>query len=125
MESHMLIRCAETSCKFSCSHAVVRLKVFPISQAWLQAYDVLHSVMTPLAGLCLIIYSMTRVCVIRPQADIELDVLSEQYIQKCLQQSSSHQNSKFRETMLGCKERELEQLRRENQVYAHSILNTL
>lgn len=54
----------------------------------------------------------------------ELDVLSEQYIQKCLQQSSSQQNNKSKETMLGCKERELEQLRRENQVYAYLILNT-
>lgn len=53
----------------------------------------------------------------------ELDVLSEQCIQKCLQQSSSQQNSKSRETMLGCKETELKQLRRENQVYAYFILN--
>lgn len=70
---------------------------------------------------------MTRVCVVRPQADItysELDVLSEQYIQKGLQHSSSQQNSKSREPMLGGEERELEQLRRENQVYGHLILNT-
>lgn len=127
VESHMLICRVKASCKFSCSHSVVRLKVSPSHRPWLQAYDVLHPVMTPLTWLCLRIYSMTGVCVVRPQADItysELDVLSEQHIQKCLQQSSSQENSKSRETMLGCKERELEQLRRENQVYAHLILNT-
>lgn len=53
----------------------------------------------------------------------ELDVLSEQYIQKCLQLSSGQQNSNSRETMPGCKERELEQLRRENQVNVHFNLN--
>lgn len=53
-----------------------------------------------------------------------LDVLSEQYIEKCLRQSSSLQDSRSREAMLGCKEGELEQLRRENQVYAHLFLNT-
>lgn len=69
---------------------------------------------------------MTRVCVVRPQEDItyrELNLLSEQYIHKPPQQSSSQENSKSRETMLVCKERELEQLRRENQVYPHFILN--
>ncbi|KAM9362615.1 TRIO and F-actin-binding protein-like [Symphorus nematophorus] len=53
-----------------------------------------------------------------PQADhlhSELDVLSERYSQKCLQLSRTEQSSKGRETELGRKERELEQLRRENQ----------
>ncbi|TMS23554.1 TRIO and F-actin-binding protein [Larimichthys crocea] len=53
-----------------------------------------------------------------PQADVfhsELDVLSERYSEKCLQLSLTEQSSKGRETELGCKERELEQLRRENQ----------
>ncbi|XP_030594853.1 TRIO and F-actin-binding protein-like [Archocentrus centrarchus] len=57
------------------------------------------------------------VCV-RPQADIlhtELDVLSERYSQKCLELSRTEQNSKSRESELGHKEKELEQLRRENQ----------
>lgn len=48
---------------------------------------------------------------------VELDVLSERYSQKCLQLSHIEQSSKGRETELGHKERELEQLRRENQVY--------
>ncbi|KAM7394140.1 hypothetical protein PAMP_020959 [Pampus punctatissimus] len=53
-----------------------------------------------------------------PQADdlhSDLDVLSERYSQKCLELSRTEQSSKSRETELGCKERELEQLRRENQ----------
>nr|XP_046267802.1 myosin phosphatase Rho-interacting protein-like [Scatophagus argus] len=53
-----------------------------------------------------------------PQADIlhsELEVLSERYSQKCLQLSHTEQSSKGREVDLSCKERELEQLRRENQ----------
>ncbi|KAM7010164.1 TRIO and F-actin-binding protein-like [Tautogolabrus adspersus] len=52
-----------------------------------------------------------------PQADhlySELDVLSEKYSQKCLQLSRTEQSSKGRETELCHKERELEQLRREN-----------
>lgn len=67
---------------------------------------------------------MTRVFVrVRPQADIlhsELDVLSERYSQKCLELSCTEQSSKGRETELGRKERELEQLRRENQVCIHA-----
>lgn len=58
----------------------------------------------------------------RPRADIshsELDVLSERYSQKCLELSRTEQSSRGRETELGYKERELEQLRRENQVYMH------
>lgn len=54
----------------------------------------------------------------------KLDVLSEQYIQNCLQLGSSQQSSQSRETTLACKERELEHLRTENQVYANFILNT-
>ncbi|XP_044045033.1 myosin phosphatase Rho-interacting protein-like [Siniperca chuatsi] len=53
-----------------------------------------------------------------PQADVlhtELNVLSERYSQKCLELSRTEQSSKGRETELGRKERELEQLRRENQ----------
>ncbi|XP_070684660.1 TRIO and F-actin-binding protein-like [Pempheris klunzingeri] len=53
-----------------------------------------------------------------PQADVshsELDVLSEHYSQKCLELSRTEQSGKVRETELGRKERELEQLRRENQ----------
>lgn len=59
----------------------------------------------------------------RPEADdlhSELDVLSERYSQKCLQLSHTEQSSKGRETELGCKERALEQLRRENQVHIHA-----
>lgn len=62
---------------------------------------------------------------VRPQADVfhsELDVLSERYSEKCLQLSLTEQSSKGRETELGCKERELEQLRRENQVQIHMKL---
>lgn len=61
----------------------------------------------------------------RPQADIlhsELDVLSEHYSQKCLELSRTEQSSKSRETELGHKERQLEQLRRENQVYIHYLI---
>uniref|UniRef100_A0A668AZW6 PH domain-containing protein n=1 Tax=Myripristis murdjan TaxID=586833 RepID=A0A668AZW6_9TELE len=53
-----------------------------------------------------------------PQAEVlhsELDVLSERYSQKCLELSRTEQSSRGRETELGRKERELEQLRRENQ----------
>ncbi|XP_070777221.1 myosin phosphatase Rho-interacting protein-like [Enoplosus armatus] len=53
-----------------------------------------------------------------PRADVlhsELDVLSERYSQTCLELSRTEQSSKGRETELGRKERELEQLRRENQ----------
>ncbi|XP_071329363.1 TRIO and F-actin-binding protein-like isoform X2 [Trachinotus anak] len=53
-----------------------------------------------------------------PQADVlhtELDVLSERYSQKCLELSRTEQSSKGRETELGHKQRELDQLRRENQ----------
>ncbi|XP_059195051.1 TRIO and F-actin-binding protein-like [Centropristis striata] len=53
-----------------------------------------------------------------PQADVlhsELDVLSERYSQKCLELSRTEQSSLGRETELSRKERELEQLRRENQ----------
>lgn len=58
----------------------------------------------------------------RPQADVwhsELDVLSERYSQKCLELSHTEQSGKGREIELGRKERELVQLRRENQVYMH------
>lgn len=57
---------------------------------------------------------------VRPQADVlhgELDVLSEHYSQKCLELSRTEQNGQGREIELGRKEREMEQLRRENQVY--------
>lgn len=60
----------------------------------------------------------------RLQADIlhsELDVLSERYSQKCLELDRTEQSSKSRETELGCKEKELEQLRRENQVSAQPL----
>ncbi|XP_037620659.1 TRIO and F-actin-binding protein-like [Sebastes umbrosus] len=53
-----------------------------------------------------------------PQADVlhsELDELSERYSQKCLELSRTEQSSLGRETELSHKERELEQLRRENQ----------
>ncbi|KAK5926560.1 hypothetical protein CgunFtcFv8_022121 [Champsocephalus gunnari] len=53
-----------------------------------------------------------------PQADVlhgELDVLSEHYSQKCLELSRTEQNGQGREIELGRKEREMEQLRRENQ----------
>ncbi|XP_076026514.1 myosin phosphatase Rho-interacting protein-like [Genypterus blacodes] len=53
-----------------------------------------------------------------PQAGVlhtELDVLSECYSQKCLELSRTEQGGKSRETELCVKEREIEQLRRENQ----------
>ncbi|XP_029299332.1 TRIO and F-actin-binding protein-like [Cottoperca gobio] len=53
-----------------------------------------------------------------PQADVlhsELDVLSERYSQKCLELSRTEQSSQGRDSELCRKERELEQLRRENQ----------
>lgn len=50
----------------------------------------------------------------------ELDVLSERYSETCLQLSHTEQSGKSRETELCLKERELEQLRRENKVYTHA-----
>ncbi|XP_041641733.1 myosin phosphatase Rho-interacting protein-like isoform X3 [Cheilinus undulatus] len=53
-----------------------------------------------------------------PPADVlhsELDVLSERYSQTCLQLNHTEQSGKGRENVLHHKERELEQLRRENQ----------
>ncbi|XP_054460781.1 TRIO and F-actin-binding protein-like [Anoplopoma fimbria] len=53
-----------------------------------------------------------------PQADVshgELDVLSERYSQKCQELHRTEQSSQGREAELHLKERELEQLRRENQ----------
>ncbi|XP_014847466.1 PREDICTED: myosin phosphatase Rho-interacting protein-like [Poecilia mexicana] len=53
-----------------------------------------------------------------PQADVlhgELNVLSEQYSQKCLELKSTEHNSKSRETELDYKKKEMEQLQRENQ----------
>ncbi|XP_053275328.1 myosin phosphatase Rho-interacting protein [Pleuronectes platessa] len=53
-----------------------------------------------------------------PQAEVfhsELDVLSEHYSQKCLELNRTELSNKSREAELGHKERELEQLRRENQ----------
>uniref|UniRef100_A0A8K9UHV5 PH domain-containing protein n=1 Tax=Oncorhynchus mykiss TaxID=8022 RepID=A0A8K9UHV5_ONCMY len=55
----------------------------------------------------------------RPQADAlhsELDVLSERYSQKCLELNRAEQRGGDRETELSWKDREMEQLRRENQV---------
>ncbi|XP_029019629.1 myosin phosphatase Rho-interacting protein-like isoform X2 [Betta splendens] len=49
-----------------------------------------------------------------PQAE-ELDVLSEHYTQKCLELQSTEQSSKSRENELFHKEREVDQLKRENQ----------
>lgn len=46
----------------------------------------------------------------------ELDVLSERYSQKCMELNCTEQSSKSRENDLCHKERELEQLKRENQV---------
>lgn len=63
----------------------------------------------------------------RPHADTvhgKLGVLSEESVQKCLQLSSSQQNSQSRETTAGCKQRQLEQLRRENQVHTFNVENT-
>ncbi|XP_075946247.1 TRIO and F-actin-binding protein-like [Anarhichas minor] len=53
-----------------------------------------------------------------PQADVslaELDALSERYSQKCLELRRTEQSGRDREAELDLKERELEQLRRENQ----------
>uniref|UniRef100_G3PU43 PH domain-containing protein n=3 Tax=Gasterosteus aculeatus TaxID=69293 RepID=G3PU43_GASAC len=53
-----------------------------------------------------------------PQADAsrsELDVLSERYGQRCLELRHGEQSGRGREAELGLKERELQQLRRENQ----------
>ncbi|XP_037327048.2 TRIO and F-actin-binding protein-like [Pungitius pungitius] len=52
-----------------------------------------------------------------PQADVahsELDVLSERYTQRCLELQRSEQSGRDREAELDLKERELQQLRREN-----------
>lgn len=52
-----------------------------------------------------------------PQADVlhsELDVLSDRYSQKCLELSRTEQSSRSRDAELTRKDRELEQLRREN-----------
>lgn len=76
--------------------------------------------MTPSHDSTLTFTSELVFVLVRPQADvlhIELDALSERYSQKCLQLSHTEQSSRGRETELGHKERELEQLRRENQVY--------
>lgn len=54
----------------------------------------------------------------------ELDVLSERYSQKCLELSRTEQSSKGREMELGRKERELEQLKRENEVCLISVKKT-
>ena len=59
---------------------------------------------------------------VRPQADVmhcELDVMSEDFSQKCLQLSHTEQTNKGQETELRLKENQLGQLRRENQVYLH------
>ncbi|KAM8878801.1 TRIO and F-actin-binding protein-like isoform 2-T2 [Spinachia spinachia] len=53
-----------------------------------------------------------------PQADVshsELDVLSERYTQMCLKLQCSEESGRGREAELDLKERQLEQLRRENQ----------
>ncbi|XP_029950246.1 myosin phosphatase Rho-interacting protein-like [Salarias fasciatus] len=53
-----------------------------------------------------------------PQADVlhsELDVLSDRYSQKCLELSRTEQSTRTRDAELSRKDRELEQLRRENQ----------
>lgn len=64
----------------------------------------------------MIMYLITCVCFcVRPQAD-DLSVLSERYTQKCLELQSTEQSSKSRENELFHKEREVEQLKRENQV---------
>ncbi|XP_077380470.1 TRIO and F-actin-binding protein-like [Festucalex cinctus] len=47
--------------------------------------------------------------------DSELDVLSERFSEKCLQLSLAEESSQRRESDLECKERELQQLWRENQ----------
>lgn len=60
----------------------------------------------------------------RPHVDTvhgRLGVLSEESVQRCLQLSSSQQNSQSRETLSGCRQRELERLRRENQVYTFNV----
>lgn len=108
----------EATCKFI---TVVILKVFSISlalAAGLRCSTVDRDPSPP--SPCIIIYTISRVFVrVRPQADVlhsELDVLSERYSQKCLELSRTEQSSLGRETELSHKERELEQLRRENQV---------
>lgn len=69
--------------------------------------------------------SLRILCVfarVRPQADAsrsELDVLSERYGQRCLELRRGEQSGRGREAELGLKERELQQLRRENQVHTH------
>jgi len=73
----------------------------------------------------------SRTCVfvcVRPQADAlrsELDVLSERYTQKCLELSCTEKSGKSRETELDRKQRELEQLQRENQVSEHILIDSV
>ncbi|XP_047435555.1 TRIO and F-actin-binding protein-like [Mugil cephalus] len=69
-----------------------------------------------LSGGAALMDSSHRECM--PRADVlrsELDVLTERFSEKCLELSRTEQHSKGRETELTCKERELEQLRKENQ----------
>lgn len=49
-----------------------------------------------------------------------MDELSERYSQKCLELSRVEQRGKGRESELSHKDKELEQLRRENQVCTHA-----
>lgn len=93
----------------------------------LRASDGLHPSVTP-APFCKTVQcqnSLRILCVfarVRPQADAsrsELDVLSERYGQRCLELRRGEQSGRGREAELGLKERELQQLRRENQVHTH------
>lgn len=111
------MRHTEASCTSVCCQAQRSLCLGP----WLQAQEGLHPDPSHMIEFttCLVLVPN------RPHVDTvhgRLGVLSEQSVQKWLQLSSSQQNSQSRET--GSKQSELEQLRRENQVYTFNVENT-
>lgn len=70
------------------------------------------SALQPTPDLCVLVCP-------RPEAGVllgELNVMSERFSQKCLELNRAEQSSKSRETELDRKQRELDQLQRENQV---------
>ena len=72
--------------------------------------------------ICAYVFALTFVCVCvytssrKDSLHSELEVLSESYSQRCLELSRTEQSCGDRQTDLGRREREMEQLRRENQV---------
>lgn len=122
MEPLTLILHTEATCKFFSSHSY-HTECFPSHWLSLQAQDVLHLTMNSRMIVHHNLLHNSCFVLVRPGADFfhsELDVLSERYSQKCLELSRTEQSGQGRETELSHKQRELEQLRRENQVYLHA-----